>query len=141
MTLPYVCKLSLNERQQNTRSMVRNVCAFKTYIFIFQKIILIATRETNHNRDRYAYSFSDVEITGKKCKVKSVKNLQYGKKGKQSTQSISNIKVEKENMYNIYFKAEQKINFKIYHFALKNFKENGQAPYTKRLEEKSEIED
>lgn len=77
-----------------------------------------------------------MEITGKKCKVKSVKNLQHGKKGKQSTQSISNIKVEKENMYNIYFKAEQKINFKIYHFALKNFKENGQAPYTKRLEEK-----
>lgn len=48
--------------------MVRNVCAFKTYSFIFQKIILIAARETNHNRDRYVYSFGDVEITGKNVK-------------------------------------------------------------------------
>lgn len=70
--------------------------------------------------------------------MKSVKNLQHEekKKGNQRTRSISNIKVEKKTMYNIYFKAEQKINFKIYHFALKNFKENGQAPYTKRLEKK-----
>lgn len=56
------------------------------------------------------------------------------KKGKQSIQSISNIKVEKKNMYTLYFKAEQKIKFKIYYFVLKNLKENGQALYTKRLE-------
>ena len=66
MILPYVCKLSLNKRQRNARSMVRNVCVFKTYSFICQKIILTATRETNHNRDRYVYSFSDVEIRGRK---------------------------------------------------------------------------
>ena len=101
--------------------MVRNVCVFKSYSFIFQKIILTATRETNHTRDRYVYSFSDVEIRGKKQNEIS-KNLQHEKSGKQSIQSTSNIKVERKNMYTLYFKAEQKINFKIYYFVLKNFK-------------------
>lgn len=110
MILPYVCKFSLNKRQQNARSMVRNVCVFKSYSFIFQKIILTATRETNHIRDRYVYSFSDVEIRGKK-QNESVKNLQHEKSGKQSIQSTSNIKVERKNMYTLYFKAEQKKNF------------------------------
>ena len=66
--------------------------------------------------------------------MNSLKNLQHEKSGKQSIQSTSNIKVERKNMYTLYFKAEQKINFKIYYFVLKNFKENGQAVYTKRLE-------
>ena len=121
MILPYVCKFSLNKRQQNARSMVRNVCVFKSYSFIFQKIILTATRETNHIKDRYVYSFSDVEIRGKKQNEIS-KNLQHEKSGKQSIQSTSNIKVERKNMYTLYFKAEQKIKFKIYYFVLKNFK-------------------
>lgn len=72
--------------------------------------------------------------SGGKSKMKSVKNLQHEKSGKQSIQSTSNIKVEGKNMYTLYFKAEQKINLKIYYFVLKNFKENGQAVYTKTLE-------
>lgn len=64
--------------------------------------------------------------------MKSVKNLRHEKNGKQSIQSISNIKVEKKNMYTLYFKAEQKINFKIYYFVLKNLKEMARL-YTKRL--------
>lgn len=126
MILPYVCKLSLNKRQRNARNMVRNVCVFKTYSFICQKIILTATRETNHNRDRFVYTHSVMWKSGEESKMKSVKNLRHEKKkGKQSIQSISNIKVEKKNMYTLYFKAEQKINFKIYYFVFKNLKENG----------------
>ena len=60
--------------------------------------------------------------SGEKSKMKSVKNLQHEKSGKQSIQSTSNIKVERKNMYTLYFKAEQKIKFKIYYFVLKNFK-------------------
>ena len=51
--------------------------------------------------------------SGGKSKMKSVKNLQHEKSGKQSIQSTSNIKVEGKNMYTLYFKAEQKINLKI----------------------------
>lgn len=49
--------------------------------------------------------------SGEKSKMKSVKNLQHEKSGKQSIQSTSNIKVERKNMYTLYFKAEQKKNF------------------------------